>query len=339
MNTVTFGEYNSYSDLNLILSSKTIGSPSVKASTIDLPGSDGELDFTEYFGEPKYSNRTLKFQFTAINPATAFDSTVKNLLHGQKMKIVLSDDPDVYFYGRISVGDWYVNKGISTIDVECNCEPYRMKKNETVIQTVRGVLNNYNICPHFGLWDLGSAQLVENDDTIIFTKFATVRSPMISVPELTWLTVNLGTDVTYYLGQYDSSETLLKNVKIKNLQYQFQTVKDAAYIRIALYPENVTSYPLRCSYLMVYIGQELKEYIRYNNGDALVCENSRKAVIPKVMADKPATLSYNGATVSISANSANAIPEFELHNGANKIKVVKADDGTVIKAVYREGSL
>mgnify|MGYP000417061958 CR=1 FL=1 len=71
MNTVTFGEFNSYSDLNLILSSKTIGSPSVKTSTIDLPGSDGELDFTEYFGEPKYSNRPLKFQFTAINPATA----------------------------------------------------------------------------------------------------------------------------------------------------------------------------------------------------------------------------------------------------------------------------
>ena len=59
MNTVTFGEYNSYADLNLILSSKTIGSPSVKTSTIDLPGSDGELDFTEYFGGKNKAFKTM----------------------------------------------------------------------------------------------------------------------------------------------------------------------------------------------------------------------------------------------------------------------------------------
>ena len=187
MNTVTFGEYNSYSDLNLILSSKTIGSPSVKTSTIDLPGSDGELDFTEYFGEPKYSNRTLKFQFTAINPVTAFDSTIKNLLHGQKMKIVLSDDPDVYFYGRISVGDWYVNKGISTIDVDCNCEPYRMKKDETVVQVTYGVSDNDNICPHFGMWSPGTGYTVKNEDTIVFTANIKATSPKIPINESTWV--------------------------------------------------------------------------------------------------------------------------------------------------------
>lgn len=338
MNTVTFGEYNSYADLNLILSSKTIGSPSVKTSTIDLPGSDGELDFTEYFGEPKYSNRTLKFQFTAINPATAFDSTVKNLLHGQKMKIVLSDDPDVYFYGRISVGDWYVNKGISTIDVECNCEPYRMKKNETVVQVAYGVSDNDNICPHFGMWSPGTGYIAESEDKIVFTKNVKVTSPKIQITESTWVTIRFGSGGRYYVNQYNASGASLKSTTA-NGTLSFQTVENVAYILILLYPASNASFPVTYSNLMMYVGQDTKTYARYNAADELICSNARKSVVPIITADHAVSLNCNGTTIAIAANTQHTIPEFELHRGQNKIKVVTAEKGTIIKAVYREGSL
>lgn len=132
MNTVTFGNYNSYDDLNLILSSKTIGSPSTKTESVDIPGADGTLDFTEFFGEPKYNNRTLTFEFSSIHPDAEQDSNVKNILHGQKVKISLSESPGFYFYGRVSVGDWKVEKNIAKLTISCDCEPWRYKTEETI---------------------------------------------------------------------------------------------------------------------------------------------------------------------------------------------------------------
>ena len=59
MKGIKFGNYHSYEAFQLILASKTIGTPSPKTETIDIPGGDGVLDLTEYFGEPKYGNRKL----------------------------------------------------------------------------------------------------------------------------------------------------------------------------------------------------------------------------------------------------------------------------------------
>lgn len=60
MKGVSFGDFHSYRDFSLILSQKTIGTPSPKTEAIDIPGGDGVLDLTEFFGEVKYNNRNQK---------------------------------------------------------------------------------------------------------------------------------------------------------------------------------------------------------------------------------------------------------------------------------------
>lgn len=62
MKGIKFGTYHTYDDFNMILSEKRIGSPSPKIETIDVPGGDGVLDLTEYFGDVKYGNRNLSFK-------------------------------------------------------------------------------------------------------------------------------------------------------------------------------------------------------------------------------------------------------------------------------------
>lgn len=134
MNGVRFDTKHSHDDLDLILSSKIIGSPSVKTTTVDIPGADGVLDFTEFFGEPKYNNRTLTFEFRSIKAFSeqlAQDSSVKNALHGKKMKIILDDDPNHYFYGRVSVGNWENENNIGKVTITCDCEPYKRKQTVT----------------------------------------------------------------------------------------------------------------------------------------------------------------------------------------------------------------
>ena len=138
MNGITFGNLHSYNDLKLILESKELGSPEVKVRKIDIEGADSSLDYTEFFGEPKYEDVTHKFSFSTIVPQAQFlsqFSTVKNALHGKKMRIILDGDPLFYYMGRIKVSGFTNDKNIGKISVEADCEPFKYKLEKTVFST------------------------------------------------------------------------------------------------------------------------------------------------------------------------------------------------------------
>lgn len=85
MKGIRFGAFHSYNDLRLILSKKEMGSPAVKVQQVDIPGADGNLDLTDFFGEPKYENVTHRFDFSTSYPQEEFItqySTIKNKIHG-----------------------------------------------------------------------------------------------------------------------------------------------------------------------------------------------------------------------------------------------------------------
>ena len=206
MQGIRFGNYHSFNDLRLILATKTIGTPSPKTETIDIPGGDGVLDLTEFFGETKYNNRTLTFEFSTMVPKSEFMtvfSAVQNALHGKRMAITLDEDPDWYYTGRISVSEWKAEKNIGKLTIDCDCEPYKKQTSPTVItraiagtetiilpnsrkRTVPEVVissgTGLNIA--FGLgnvWDLGSGsytlpelELVEGDNPVTVTGTGTI---------------------------------------------------------------------------------------------------------------------------------------------------------------------
>ena len=136
MKGITFGNLHSYDDLKMILNAKEIGSPEVKVNKVDIPGGDSSLDLTDFFGEPKYEDLTHKFSFSTIVPQAQFlslFSTVKNALHGKKMRIILDDDPLFFYMGRIKVSSFTNEKNIGIISVECDCEPYKYKLAKTEV--------------------------------------------------------------------------------------------------------------------------------------------------------------------------------------------------------------
>ena len=142
MKGITFGNYHSYDDLHLILKSKEIGAPQVKTQKTNIEGADSALDLTEFFGEPKYEDVIHRFNFSTIVPQADFlslFSTIKNALHGRKMRIILDDDPLFYWIGRLSVSKFTNEKNIGIISIEADCEPYKYLLNKTVVElTVNG---------------------------------------------------------------------------------------------------------------------------------------------------------------------------------------------------------
>ena len=142
MKGVKFGNYHSWNDFSLILAQKIIGTPSPKTETIDIPGGDGVLDLTDFFGEVKYNNRNLSFEFSTIVPQSEFMNLftrVQNALHGQKMQIILDDDAEWQYIGRITVSEWKAEKSVGKLTIDCDCEPFKSRLGDTVIyQEVKG---------------------------------------------------------------------------------------------------------------------------------------------------------------------------------------------------------
>lgn len=205
MKGITFGEYHSYRDFGLILSSKEIEAPAVKEKRVDIQGADSDLDLTEFFGEPKYSNVRHKFNFTTVYKGTEFLSAfaaIKNAIHGKKKRVILDDDPSFYYVGRLFVTKFTDERNIGILQIEADCEPYKYKLQPTTMSvTVDGtqavILTNTRkrAVPEVvidtaaslrleyqgNIWDLGSGsftlpelELVEGENTVTVTGSGTV---------------------------------------------------------------------------------------------------------------------------------------------------------------------
>ena len=108
----------------------------LKIKKLDIEGADSSLDYTDFFGEPKYEDLTHKFQFETIEPQSEFltqFSRIKNAVHGKKDRIILDDDPSFFYMGRCSVSSFTSEKGVGRITIECDCEPYKYKLNKTTV--------------------------------------------------------------------------------------------------------------------------------------------------------------------------------------------------------------
>ena len=137
MNSIYFNDLNSYDDLGLILKPRAIPTAEPNLIFIEVMGRDGALDMSEALtGEVTYKNFTIPFDFNVIDPVKDWDikiSNIKNKLHGQKMKITLSNDQNYYWLGRVRVLDFSSNKTLGSLSIECDVEPYKYKKGLTIV--------------------------------------------------------------------------------------------------------------------------------------------------------------------------------------------------------------
>lgn len=129
MKGVKFGDKHTYQEWNLILTKTTIDFPSTKKEELDILGADGKLDFSESLtGDIKYENRKITFEFTTTEKYESWkslNSKIANYLHGQKLKIILDEDPNFYYFGRVEINQFKSDKSLGVIQIDCDVEPYK----------------------------------------------------------------------------------------------------------------------------------------------------------------------------------------------------------------------
>ena len=111
--------------------------PDLRSEYAEVPGRDGSLDMTEVLtGYPLYENRTGTLQFflydDSVKALTKLN-TIRNYLHGKKHKIVLSDEPEYYYIGRLMMHESHpTTEGeYAVFDLEYNLEPYKYDQAST----------------------------------------------------------------------------------------------------------------------------------------------------------------------------------------------------------------
>ena len=133
---ITFDdEIHTYDNQGLRIKSVAFKAPKVKENRYDIPGANGYLDMTDYFGT-HYENCTITVQCDIEDRGydnwAAIKSEISNYLHGKKRKIVLDWDNGYYYEGRGSVESDKDNRIYSGITLEFDCDPYKYEVTSSV---------------------------------------------------------------------------------------------------------------------------------------------------------------------------------------------------------------
>lgn len=133
MNGVIFNDKHTYRDWGLLLRSRPqISPPAPKYKMIQVPGSDRIIDLTESLtGQIHYEPRTISFEFVTGAPRAQWASLHSDILtymHGKSVKIIFDDDPNWYYTGRVTVGDFEAEKKTATLTMTATVEPYKRER-------------------------------------------------------------------------------------------------------------------------------------------------------------------------------------------------------------------
>ncbi len=133
----TLGSWHTYKDGGLIITNPLIAqTPEPKTVLVDIPGSSTVLDMSEALtGRVEYARRQLTFELAGAKPATDWPrahSQIVSLLHGKRLDIVLDEEPDWAFTGRVSVSGLERVGDAGTLTITADCDAYRHSSDDSL---------------------------------------------------------------------------------------------------------------------------------------------------------------------------------------------------------------
>lgn len=131
------GDYNTATN-GWTLSGWKLAAPKKKTTLVEIPASDVVLDLSTALtdGVPHYGTRALTVTLESSNgDRLARKQRIADLINqldGQKVNIILPDDPNHYLVGWVSVELLYNDPAHAAVQVDAVCEPWLYSDTETV---------------------------------------------------------------------------------------------------------------------------------------------------------------------------------------------------------------
>ena len=174
-----YTDAHSFRDFGLYPKEKpVIETPEVQVTEIEVPGRDGRIDTSELLdGIVHYYNRQGTFKFSQIGGRETWDSTyalLKKKLHGKRKQIVIDEEPDGYYEGRITVEEpeYDSERKVAYFELSANLEPFKYRFMESdedwlwdPFSFINGVINE--ACGETQITNSGTVTIIGGQNAVV----------------------------------------------------------------------------------------------------------------------------------------------------------------------------
>lgn len=334
---VMFGDYHSYRDYGLWFRERPdIGDPEAKLNLVDIPGSDGSLDITEAVtGEVKYFDRTLTFRFAAkvdISEQQDIKKRLRNELHGKRMHIILDEDSDYYYDGRLSVSFENVMSWKMWVTITAVCDPYKYSLEETSVVKALSASG-------------GSSARIEPTENVsrqVFNSLFVFGSPSVPTANLEifdTITVEWSSDHDVYST---TPMFVIDDADGGHLEIPVTTPLDRTTFPVAvsaLATQNINTAKI---YQIAVSGIGSARIFFSGNAVEFEIENGRKTVVPSVRVQSSYSIAVKvwlNNSYFVFENGISVNPRMVLTEGANKVIMKPVGGGGFVTLRFRKGWL
>ena len=124
---VTINDIDFLEEYGLYLIDREIGVAAPNLYQTTVPGRNGKLDLTDFYGDVTFQNRSIKMKF-----AKKVDKDTKELQYflerkysGQMAKVSFGDDEDYYWNGRLTIESNDDDTEIYQIEFTLDAHPFK----------------------------------------------------------------------------------------------------------------------------------------------------------------------------------------------------------------------
>lgn len=334
---VMFGNKHSFRDYGMWLRERPhVGNPEPKIDYVEIPGADGVLDVTEAVtGEVKYGEREMLFRFSVqadIAEQQNIKMRLRNDLHGKRMHIVLDEDSDYYYDGRVNVKFVDEMPWKFGVDISVMADPFKYELEETLIDKALSASG-------------GSSARIEPTENVsrqVFNSLFVFDSPSVPTANLEifdTITVEWGSTHDVYAS---APMFIIDDADGGHLEIPVTTPLDRTTFPVAVSALASQDINTEKVYQISLKGIGSARIFFSGNAVEFEIENGRKTVVPSVQVQSSYSIAVkvwlNNAYFEFE-NGISVNPRMVLTEGVNKVMMKPVGGGGFATLRFRRGWL
>lgn len=129
MINATINNHHFFNEYGLYLKERSIGSAQPNLYKKSVPGMNGDIDYTSFFGDVTFQNRQIKAVFfkKVDSNTQKLKYDLENMFNGKEVKITFSDDPLYYWKGKCTIDSNDDDTKIYQIEIAIDAYPFKFK--------------------------------------------------------------------------------------------------------------------------------------------------------------------------------------------------------------------
>lgn len=129
---VYINDHDMFEEFGLFMTDREIGAAEPNLYKQTVPGKNGDLDYTSFFGDITFKNRIIKITLSNKSDINTQELkySLEMLFNGQEVNLIFSDDEDNYYKGRLTFESNDDDTKIYDLKMKLDAYPFKFKKSD-----------------------------------------------------------------------------------------------------------------------------------------------------------------------------------------------------------------